>query len=170
MKKNLKRTFIYFRPAALATHFSFPNWFYFISSPLQNNYSRILFFKPQNPQKNLQNSDFSSKKIPRLHFRLHFRIWTSNRIMERDEKEFQDVCGLNLTMIKYFFPSSTLSCTSLIRFIWCGFSKSTLFIICNTHNTIRSSIFWDNPKIRTEELNKKMRSAHNFTWKSHGKN
>ena len=127
MKKNLKRTFIYFRPAALATHFSFPNWFYFISSPLQNNYSRILFFKPQNPQKNLQNSDFSSKKIPRLHFRLHFRIWTSNRIMERDEKEFQDVCGLNLTMIKYFFPSSTLSCTSLIRFIWCGFSKSTLF-------------------------------------------
>ena len=23
--------------------------------------------------------------------------------MERDEKEFQDVCGLNLTMIKYFF-------------------------------------------------------------------
>ena len=78
-------------------------------------------------KKNLQNSDFSSKKIPRLHFRLHFRIWTSNRIMERDEKEFQDVCGLNLTMIKYFIPSSTLSCTSLIRFIWCGFSKSTLF-------------------------------------------
>ena len=86
--------------------------------------------------------------------------------MERDEKEFQDVCGLNLTMIKYFFPSSTLSCTSLIRFIWCGFSKSTLFIICNTHNTIRSSIFWDNSKIRTEELKEKSGlPTVIFTWK-----
>ena len=168
--KILKRTFIYFRPAALATHFSFPNWFYFISSPLQNNYSRILFFKPQNPQKNLQNSDFSSKKIPRLHFRLHFRIWTSNRIMERDEKEFQDVCGLNLTMIKYFFQVQLC----LVQVLFDSFDvvsqNQPFFIICNTHNTIRSSIFWDNPKIRTEELNKKMRSAHNFTWKSHGKN
>ena len=61
--------------------------------------------------------------------------------MERDEKEFQDVCGLNLTMIKYFFQVQIC----LVQVLFDSFDvvsqNQPFFIICNTHNTIRSSIF-----------------------------